>query len=500
MTGEKRAEVFLNVEAGTQPRRWEARPDPELPFRLLVLADLGGTRSDRKPLAERVPVRIDRDDYDAVLARVQPAVDLRLDGSESARVAFRIRDIDDFHPDSLYRELPVFAGLREMRRRLEDPSTFQTAARELMGETDAPPVPRPAPGSLLDSILGETDGGQGAAAGVSADVHPADSLQRFIRSVMSAHLVPGEDPRQAALLDRADRAVAPMMRAVLRDPSFRAVESLWRALYLLVRRVETDSSLGIWLLDVTREELAADLGGGSALESSALYRAVVEREAKTPGGVPWSLIVGDYTFGPDAGDVRILEALAGLGHATDAPFIAGASPRLAGAAGFDGEADPARWAQVTAPEWSAFRRSRLARHVGLVLPRVLQRLPYGEENEPCDAFDFEEVETPPRHENLAWGNPAFSCAILIARAFGRAGWQMRSSFDPDLSGLPLHLYREGGETRAQPCAETLLTERAAERLLEMGLMPLASIRDQDAVRLVRLQSIADPPAPLAARW
>jgi len=500
MSGERRAEVFLDVEAGTQPRRWEARPDPELPFRLLVLADLSGARPDRKPLAERSPIRIDRDDYDAVLARVQPAIDLRLDGSDSARVAFRIRDIDDFHPDSLYRELPVFAGLREMRRRLEDRGTFQQTARELMGETEAPPARRAAPGSILDSILGETDGGQGAPALESADVRPADSLQRFIRSVMAAHLVPGEDPRQAALLERADRAVAPMMRAVLRDPSFRAVESLWRALHLLVRRVETDSSLGIWLFDVTREELAADLGGGSSLDSSVLYRALVEREAKTPGGVPWSLIVGDFTFGPAADDVRLLESLAGLGHATDAPFVAGASPQLAGAAGFDGEADPASWAQVTAPEWSAFRRSPLARHVGLILPRVLQRLPYGEENESCDAFDFEEVEAPPRHESLVWGNPAFLCAVLLARAFSRAGWQLRSSFDPDLSGLPLHLYREGGETRAQPCAETLLTERAAERLLELGLMPFASIRDQDAVRLVRLQSVADPPAPLAARW
>ena len=93
-----------------------------------------------------------------------------------------------------------------------------------------------------------------------------------------------------------------------------------------------------------------------------------------------------------------------------------------------------------------------------------------------------------------------SCAILIARAFSRGGWQLRAAFDPDLSGLPLHLYREDGETKAQPCAETLLTERAAVRLLELGLMPLASIRDQDAVRLVRLQSVADPPAPLGARW
>jgi type VI secretion system protein ImpC len=500
MPGEKRAEVFLDVEPQAGTRRWEARPDPELPFRILVLADLYGARPDRKPLADRVPIRIDRDDFDAVLERAGPVIDLRLDGSDHARVALRIRDIDDFHPDSLYRDLPVFAGLREMRRRLENPATFPQAARELMGEPEAAATPRPAPGSILDSILGETDGGHGPVTGGAIESRPADSLQRFIRSVMAAHLVPGEDPRQAALLERADRAVAPMMRAVLRDPAFRAVEALWRAIHRLVRRVETDSSLGIWLFDVTREELSADIGNAPSLEQSALYRAVVEREAKTPGGVPWSLLVGDFRFGPAASDVRLLEGLAALGHATDAPFVAAASPRLAGAAGFEGEADPASWEAVTAPEWAAFRRGPLARWAGLVLPRVLQRLPYGEENEPCDAFDFEEVDAPPRHEDLLWGNPAFPCAILLARSFSRAGWQLRSGFDPDLSGLPLHLYRDAGEARSQPCGETLLTERAAIRLLELGLMPLASIRDQDAVRLVRLQSVADPPTPLAARW
>ncbi|MGD8277594.1 MAG: type VI secretion system contractile sheath large subunit, partial [Gemmatimonadota bacterium] len=287
---------------------------------------------------------------------------------------------------------------------------------------------------------------------------------------------------------------------VLRDPSFRAVEAIWRALHLLVRRVETDSSLGIWLCDVTRDELAADLDGAASLGASALHHAVIEREAKTPGSVPWSLIVGDFTFGPDPADVRLLEGLAALARATHAAFLAAASPALAGAAGFEGEADPAAWTAVAGPEWAAFRRSPLAHHAGLVLPRVLQRLPYGEDNESCDAFDFEEVDAPPRHGDLAWGNPAFPCAVLIARAFSRAGWKLRSAFDPDLSGLPLHLYRENGETKAQPCAETLLTERAALRLLELGPMPLASIRDQDAVRLVRLQSVADPPAPLAARW
>jgi type VI secretion system protein ImpC len=45
-----------------------------------------------------------------------------------------------------------------------------------------------------------------------------------------------------------------------------------------------------------------------------------------------------------------------------------------------------------------------------------------------------------------------------------------------------------------------MTEQGAEALLENGIMPLASLRERDTIRLIRFQSIADPPAPLAGRW
>ena len=50
-----------------------------------------------------------------------------------------------------------------------------------------------------------------------------------------------------------------------------------------------------------------------------------------------------------------------------------------------------------------------------------------------------------------------------------------------------------------PCAEVVLSDRAAEIILDGGLMPLLSLRDQDVVRLARFQSIADPLAPLAGQ-
>ena len=40
----------------------------------------------------------------------------------------------------------------------------------------------------------------------------------------------------------------------------------------------------------------------------------------------------------------------------------------------------------------------------------------------------------------------------------------------DIDNLPLHVYREAGETRIKPCAEALLTERAIGKIMNSGFM------------------------------
>jgi predicted component of type VI protein secretion system len=74
---------------------------------------------------------------------------------------------------------------------------------------------------------------------------------------------------------------------------------------------------------------------------------------------------------------------------------------------------------------------------------------------------------------------------------GAAGGQL------EIDDLPLFAYEEDGQEKLLPCAEVCLTERAFEALVDRGLMALLSFRDRDVVRLARLQSLADPPRPLA---
>jgi predicted component of type VI protein secretion system len=68
-----------------------------------------------------------------------------------------------------------------------------------------------------------------------------------------------------------------------------------------------------------------------------------------------------------------------------------------------------------------------------------------------------------------------------------------------IGGLPLHLTKNGGVVSAKPCAEVLMTENDAIALIDSGFIPMLAYRDQDIVRVGRLQSIGRPSARLAGR-
>ena len=116
------------------------------------------------------------------------------------------------------------------------------------------------------------------------------------------------------------------------------------------------------------------------------------------------------------------------------------------------------------------------------------------------AFDFEECIGRPEAEQYLWGHPALALGVLLGQLFAQSGWEMNPCAGLELGGLPVHLWRENGESHMTPCGEIWLTDTQAEKLLHYGLMPFQSIRGKDAIRLARAQSIHEPPAPLAGRW
>lgn len=508
------SEVGIDVAVGRE--KAAARTDPETPFRIAILGDFSGraNRGQSEPLAGRRAVLVDRDSFEEVLSKAGATLKLRL--SSGSDFTLRFSEFDDFHPDRIFERLDLFRELREAREKLENPQTFKAAAQEMgilpAAASSAPraaPVSRPpAPpdagslvsGNLLDQMIEQTET---RSAETKPDRAP-DELMEFVKRVVEPHLVPGVDPRQAEVVARVDRAIGDAMGALLHSPDFQGLEAAWRAVDFLVRRVETSPQLKLYLLDVSKAELAADLLSSDDLHSTGVYKLLVEKSIATPGAEPWSVLVGNYTFEPTLDDVELLRRLAMIGAAARAPFLGAADSELLGSKSLVANPDPRDWRLNQASEgvqaWRLFRQLPEARWAGLALPRFLLRLPYGHKTGPTEQFDFEEMPPQSSHEKYLWGNPAFAVALLLAQAFSDDGWEMRPGTHSEVDGLPLHVYQEDGESAVKPCAEVLLTEESAEQILEAGLMPLVSLKDRDAVRLVRFQSVADPLSSLRGRW
>jgi type VI secretion system protein ImpC len=511
------SEVSIDVATGRE--KSPSAPEPETPFRIAILGDFSG-RSNRglqEPVAGRRAVLVDRDNFDEVLAR--SGVELNLGLAAGGELVLRFASLDDFHPDRIFERVELFRELRGAREKLADPKTFAAAARE-MGVT--PPVsagsPRPsspeepqrtpAPpepgslvsGSLLDQMIEQTE----VRSTEPRSPRGPDQLMEFVKRVAEPHLVAGTDPRQPELVAKVDRVISDAMRTLLRYRDFQALEAAWRAVHFLVRRVETGTQLRLYLIDVSKAELAADLLTADDLSASGAYKLLVERTVGTPGAEPWGVLAGNYIFDATLDDVEVLRRLALIGAAAGASFVSEASPRLLGCASLAETPDPRDWRSEDSHEgvqaWRLFRRLPEARWAGLTLPRFLLRLPYGRDTDPIEQFGFEEMPGTPAHEGYLWGNPAFACALLLARAFSEYGWDLRPGVYSEIDGLPLHVYKQDGESELKPCAEVLLTEEAAGRILEGGLMPLVSLKDSDRARLVRFQAVADPLSTLLGRW
>ncbi|HEX8202674.1 MAG TPA: type VI secretion system contractile sheath large subunit, partial [Isosphaeraceae bacterium] len=464
-----KVELVASLDEAEAP----AVPDPETPFRILLMGDFRGRVSrDVGGLAGRRLVAIDRDNFDEVLDRLQPELHLRLAGQAGDPVVLRFRELDDFHPDRIAAHADIFRALRE-RRRAPGRAT-QTPATKPSPPGPGGDVSELVPGNLLEQVLA-------AARPEAARPREEDPWGEFLERIIAPHRVAPEDPRQADQKAGLDAAQGRLMREILHHPDFQALESNWRGLHVLTSRLETDARLTLTLLDVTRAELAEDLGAADP-RTSALHKLLVGTE-----GHPWAVIVGALTLEPTADDTDLLAHLAALARRAEAPFLAAASPRFVGCDSIAATPDPDDWSLAPDSQGAreALRRHPDAAYLGLALPRFLLRLPYGRDGEPIEAFAFEELPEDPDHEAYLWGNPAFALAESLGRGFREDGWHLRPGRVGEIEGLPTYVERRGGEPLVKPCAEANLGQRAAEVLIDAGLMPLLSLRDQDVIRIGR---------------
>lgn len=483
-------------------------------MRILILGDFGGGglsgMERQQAIGEKQAViRVDIDNFDHVMSQIAPQLHIQLDQDAASAVDLTFRQMEDFHPDTLFRKLELFQGLAAIRERLGDPAAFAEAAEQLRCHLT---IAAEAPVREVSKTKSEDDvstlerllGDRPASLEHSAEQQAENAAASYINSIVSQYIVPDAPPFKDVYLKAVDAALSAKMRKLLHHSHFQALEASWRAVEMLIKTLETGEALSLHLLDISKQALCAELSAaGENLAGCGLYRLLVEEGLGTFGGERWSLLIGNYSFGGSAEDVTLLAACGILASHAGGPFIAAADPGLLGCRSMGESSDPHDWEKVP-PEakqrWHALRRSPAASWIGLALPRVLLRLPYGRETEPVDRFEFEEIASIDEHEAFLWGNPAFFCALLLGRSYLERGDAMQPGDHLQIDDLPAYILKKEGVSRLLPCAEVGLNDNAMEKILDLGIMPFLSHRTRNIARLARFQSVADPASGLRGFW
>ncbi len=469
---------------------------PVAKFRLALLGDFSGranagTVETGAALAARKPLKVDVDQLDDVLARMK--LSLALDLAEDGTVTVPIASLDDFHPDQIVANLPLFEELLTLRRSLASRTGFEKAARTVLswsGEAPLPHPPRRARGAAVatDRRLSDFARLIGRPASAAAE----GSVDALLRRIVGPLVEPARDARQEQLTARVDAALAAAMRRVLHHPDFQTAEALWRGVEFLVRRIETGGRMEIVLYDVSAEELAADLAATDALEETGLYGMLVEQPALDAHQGPLSAVLGLYGFELTPPHADLLGRIAQIAAGANAPFIAAIGP--------DPLATPMHEQNPLIQDaFAALQALPQAAYLGLATPRFLLRMPYGRKTDPIDAFAFEEFTRQSGLSGMLWGHPALIAGLLLAQGFAQQGAKMKLGSILGVGDIPYYVYiAEDGEQVALPCTERLYTERQAAQVARYGVMPLISLRGRPEVRLGGLNGLGG--GRLAGFW
>jgi type VI secretion system protein ImpC len=353
--------------------------------------------------------------------------------------------------------------------------------------------------SILDRIAEDGRIGQSPEERQSGKVW----LKDLVQEVMDGQITVSKDTElmiNSRIAD-LDALISRQLNEVMHAEPFQKLEASWRGLHYFVMQTETSSSLKIKLMNISKNDLFKDLDKAVEFDQSAIFKKIYEEEYGTLGGNPFGALIGDYEFGRHPQDISLLEKMSGVAATSHAPFIAAATPALFNfQEGFTELAGPRDLEKIFDNEaylkWNMFRKSDDSRYVGLCLPHVLARLPYGKETTPIEEFDYEEAVDGKDHKKYLWGNAAYAFAARLTDAFARYEWcaAIRGVEGGGLvEGLPAHTFiTDDGDIATKCPTEIAITDRRENELAKLGFIPLCYYKGTDTAVFMGAQSTQKP--------
>jgi type VI secretion system ImpC/EvpB family protein len=151
--------------------------------------------------------------------------------------------------------------------------------------------------------------------------------------------------------------------------------------------------------------------------------------------------------------------------------------------------------------WHKLRKEEDSRFVGLTLPRVLMRLPYGDDPGRIDGLRFrEEVEQGADVNKYLWGNAAYAFAGVLMRSFSQTGWfvdtrGVQAGIDGGglVAGLPVGSFSTDSPGIAlKPSTDVAVSETLELTLSELGFIALCDCPDTEYSAFYSSRSIQKP--------
>jgi type VI secretion system protein ImpB len=106
-----------------KPATGDAQEEVELPLKLLMLGDYLG-RPDDRPVEDRKPINIDKDNFNEVMRKQNLKLDLNIrdrlsdEPGEEMGVSLTFDTLKDFEPEQLVRQVPELRQMLELREAL----------------------------------------------------------------------------------------------------------------------------------------------------------------------------------------------------------------------------------------------------------------------------------------------------------------------------------------------------------------------------------------------
>lgn len=314
--------------------------------------------------------------------------------------------------------------------------------------------------------------------------------------VISSNLIGSIEERIAAIDELLSKQVSLIMHA----PAFQKRESSWRGLQKLIKASITENTK-IRLLQCNKQDLIKDFKSASDFDQSMLFKCAYESEYGTFGGVPFSAFVGDFEFDNTPQDIDLLEQISHVAAAAHAPFLSAAAPGMLSMNSFTDMARPRDMAKLFETtdyvRWRSFRQTDDSRYIGLTLPKVLGRMPYGAKTIPVESFSFEEnIRESESGTDYLWVNAAYELTERVVSSFEDYGWcaAIRGVEGGGLvNALPAYTYvSDNGERLMQCPTQVAISDRREKELSGLGFIPLVHCKGTDYAAFFAVQSVNKP--------